>query len=366
MMICAGIARASLLLLVAVIGVYAQAPAPKSLLGTVSAVRASEIEVRPDTGAAIEVKIGAATITQRVAPGQTDLSKAEPIALTDLAAGDRVLVTLAAEGADARRIIVIAATDLAKRDAADRADWQRRGIAGVVTAVNGNEITIESRSLGTATKYTVTADPKSSFKKYANDSVRYADTRTSALSEVGVGDQLRARGQKSPDGLKVDAEDIIFGTFLSKAGSITAISPEAHELTIKDLGNNKKLTVRFTADSQVKRMPDAAAMQSMMTAAGRGGAGSQLGSQPPGGRGGPDIAQMLELLPPIKFEDLKPGEIVVVSAIQGAKPDQITAITFLANAETLVQLAMAARGAGATGPAPSLAGLAGSISNVGP
>jgi hypothetical protein len=103
-------------------------------------------------------------------------------------------------------------------------------------------------------------------------------------------------------------------------------------------------------------------MSGMLGGAGRGGGrGPAAGAQR-----GPDIAQMLELLPPVKFEDLKTGEVVVVSAIQGAKPDQITAITFLANAETLVQLAMAARGAGATGPAPSLAGLAGSISNVGP
>jgi hypothetical protein len=349
----------------------AQTPGNRSVLGTVGAVRAesSEIEVKPDNGAAIVIKTLPTTIAQKVAPGQTDLSKAESMQLADVAAGDRVLVTLAAGSADARRIVVIAATDLAKRDAADRQDWQRRGVAGVVTGISGNEIAVEGRSLAGATKYTVTAGPQTKFKRYAPDSVKYSDARASSLPEIGMGDQLRARGQKSPDGLKVDAEDVVFGTFLSKAGTISSINLEARELTIKDLSNNKPLVIKFIPDSQIKRVLDLATMTGML--AGRGGAPqpaatATAGRGPAGGGRGADIAQMLELLPPIKFEDLRPGEIIVVSAIQGARADQITAITFLANAETLVQLAMAARGAGANGPAPSLAGLASSISSVGP
>jgi hypothetical protein len=352
--------RAALLFAFAIAS-SAQTPQARSLPGTVTAVRAesSEIEIKPDTGPAITVKTGASTIAQKIAPGQTDLSKAEPIKVSDVIAGDRVLVTLGPDAPDARRIVVIAATDLAKRDAADRLDWQRRGVAGVVTAVTASDFSVETRSLGSATNYTVTAGPKTTFKRYSPDSVKFADARNSGLAELKPGDQVRARGQKSADGLKVEADDVVFGTFLSKAGTISAINPVTHEITIKDLGNkNKPIAVKFTGDSQIKRMPDAAAMTGML-GAGRAGRGGR-------GPGGPDIAQMLELLPPVKFEDLKSGEVAVVSAIEGEKPDQITAITFLANAETLVQLAMAARGAGATGPAPSLAGLASSISNVGP
>ena len=44
--------------------------------------------------------------------------------------------------------------------------------------------------------------------------------------------------------------------------------------------------------------------------------------------------------------------------------ETVTAVTMLANAEMLVQMAMAARGA--TGPAPTLAGLAANIGGVGP
>lgn len=346
----------------------AQTPAAISLLGTISAVRAqsSEIEIKPDNAPPVVVKTTPMTIAQRVAPGQTDLSKAESIKVTDVLAGDRVLVTLLANSTEARRIVVIAATDLAKRDAADRADWQRRGIGGVVTAVAGNDISVEARALSGAAKYTISSGPKTTFKRYAPDSVKYADAKASSLTEVSVGDQIRARGQKSPDGTKVDAEDVVFGTFVSKAGTITSVNSETHEVTVKDLSNNKPLSVKFIADSQIKRMLDMAAMTTMVASAGRGAGAPSPTAASAGAARTPDMAQMLELLPPIKMEDLKPGEIVVISAIKGSRADHITAITFLANAETLVQIAMAARGAGATGPAPSLAGLASSISSVGP
>ncbi|HWF08372.1 MAG TPA: hypothetical protein VG297_07905 [Bryobacteraceae bacterium] len=343
----------SAVVVLAVGAMFAQ-PAPKSILGTVARSSGTEIEVKPESGDAVVVRISASTALKKVAPGQTDLSKAETITATEVAAGDRVLVTLGADAAAAAlRVVVIPAGDLAKRDAADRLDWQRRGVAGVVTAVNGNDVLVELRALGAPSKYTVTVNPKTSFRKYAPDSVRFADAKASSLSELSAGDQIRARGQKSADGLKVDADEVVFGTFLSRAGTISALNPAAREVTLKDLSNkNKPLVVKLTPDSQVKRMPDIAALQG----AGRGGPG----------RGGPDIGQILDGLPKLSLEDLKQGEVVVVSAVRGARPDQITAITFLANAETLVQLAMAARGAGATGPAPSLAGLASSISNVGP
>jgi hypothetical protein len=375
----------AILLMSFTLGIFAQTPAPKSVLGTVLSVRAAsaEIEVKPETGDAVLIRISSATLAKKVAPGQTDLSKAESIAVTDVIVGDRVLVTMGApDPAEARRIIVIPASDLVRRDAADKADWQKRGVSGVVTAVSGAEVTVEARSLGGAAKFTVVTGPKTTYKRYASDSIRFADAKNSGLTEITVGDQLRARGQKNSDGTKIDAEDVVFGTFLSRAGTITAVNSAAREITLKDLANNKPLTVKFLADSQIKRMPE-------MAAGGRGGtppngsgpspqpsppapaqgrgSGPSAGAAPGRGSGrgaGTDIGQMLESLPPLRFEDLKNGEIVVVSAIRGARPDQITAITFLANAEVLVQLAMQARGVGANGPAPSLAGLAGSISSV--
>ena len=74
------------------------------------------------------------------------------------------------------------------------------------------------------------------------------------------------------------------------------------------------------------------------------------------------MAQMIERMPASKLEDLKPGEMIVVSSTKGAKSDEITAITLLANADMLIRMAtMAAPGGarppGAGGAGPSLGGL---------
>jgi hypothetical protein len=318
--------------------------APKTIMGTVSAFRPenAEIEIKPESAAPVSVKVSTATPIRRVAPGQTDISRADVMAVTDLAVGDRVLVTLGPDGSEARRIIVVAANDIQNRLSADRQDWQKRGISGVVSAITGDVMTVDVRSIGGLAKYAVTTTPKTTFMRYASDSAKFSDARKSALAEVSVGDQIRARGEKSSDPPKMTAADVVFGTFLSKAGTITAVNTEAHEVTIRDLTNkNKPIVIRFTADSQVKRMPPL--------------------NQVKPTRPGADLASILEMLPAEKLEELKSGDVVVVSALQGAAPDRITAIDFVSNAEDLVKLV-----ASPTGPPPSLAGLAGSMGAVGP
>jgi len=76
-----------------------------------------------------------------------------------------------------------------------------------------------------------------------------------------------------------------------------------------------------------------------------------------GGRPGGDMASMLERMPPAKVEDIKVGESIVVSSTVGAKADEITAITLLANADMII--AMAQRQAGAAGGAAGGMGGAG-------
>src|ERR1039458_9696588 len=252
----------------------AQVSTQRSLVGTVVAFRpeVAEIEIRPDMGDLVAVRLTADTIAQKIAPGERDLKKAESIKVADLSIGDRVLVTLEPDAPSIRRIVVMTATDIARRKDADRLDWQKRGVAGIVGSRNANHTTV---------------------KRYAPDSVKFSDAKASKPAEVSVGDQLRARGQKSDDGLHVAADEVVFGTFLVKAGSLSAINPEAKQLTVKELGTNRLLTVTLTDDSQLKEMPN---FVGMMGGASRGGmpaggpppgAGLAGSSGPPaGGRGG--------------------------------------------------------------------------------
>jgi hypothetical protein len=131
--------------------------------------------------------------------------------------------------------------------------------------------------------------------------VKFADAQPSKLAEISVGDQVRARGEKSADGLTMTAQDVVFGTFIIEAGAIAAIDPEAKELKVKELGTNKLLTVKLTADSQLKQMFAHAA--GLMPAGGHAGVG--LRARSGGGPGGFDINQMIEHIPAVKLEDLE-------------------------------------------------------------
>lgn len=363
----------------------AQTPARKPIIGTVTGfkVDSSELVIKQDSGESIDVKFGVDTRVSRVAPGEKDLKKAEPIKVTDIAVGDRVLAGFVPGTEEARRIIVMSATDIAKRNEADRLDWTKRGLAGVVTAKDGNVITLHAKSLQGDVVKTVTVTDKTSYRQYAPDSVKFADAKPSGLAEVAVGDQLRARGEKSEDGTKVTADEVVFGTFLTSGGTITAMNPEAKEITISELGTKKPLVVKLTPDSQLKMMPDFAGMGRGGPGGGPGGrpGGGPGGGGPPGGmgaggehRGGMDIAQMLERLPSTKLEDLKVGETVIVSSTKGANPGEVTAITLLANADRLIQMAMRMNGQGrsqrggrngGSDNGPSLSGLGGGMGGVG-
>src|SRR5271163_42219 len=126
----------------------AESTPPKFIVGTVAGFKAesAEMEVKPDQGDSVSLKITSATLALRVPPGEKDLKKAEPIQVTDVAAGDRVLVNLMPGAYEVRRIVVMSSADISKRNAADSADWNKNGVGGIVAAKNGNEITLRKRS----------------------------------------------------------------------------------------------------------------------------------------------------------------------------------------------------------------------------
>jgi hypothetical protein len=332
------------LVLYAVVSYLAAAQQPPRFVGTVQTVKADqgEIAIQTDQGDTRTARIVPETIFQRVAPGEKDLKQAQPIQLRDVAAGDRVLVALEPGTEDLRRLVVMPASDIAKRNEADRLDWQKRGVSGVVAARNGNEVTLKMRSLTGETQAMVTVGEKTSFRRYAPDSVKFADAKPSSLAEVGVGDQLRARGEKSEDGSKVTAQEVIFGTFLTKAGKISTVNPQTREIVILELNTNKPLLIRLTADSQMKQMPNFSAMGGMgggMPGGAMPGGAMPGGAMPAGGMRPPDLSQMLERMPAAKLEDLQPGQTIVVSSTKGATKDELTAIMVLANADMLIRMA---------------------------
>src|SRR6185436_11783783 len=159
---------------------------------------------------------------------------------------------------------------------------------------------------------------KTVFRRYAADSVKFADAKPSKLDEVTFGDQLRARGEKSPDGMKVAAEEVVFGTFVTRAASVVAVDLEKRQLSVKEVGSGKSFVIKVSADSQIKETPGALA--------------------PPRG-GPPNFSQMIDGFPAGKLDVVKPGTSVVVSSTKGAQANEMTAILLVTNADLLIRLA---------------------------
>jgi hypothetical protein len=340
----------------------------RQFVGTVSALKpeTAEIVVKPDTGDAVSAKVSGTTVAQRIAPGEKDLKKAEAVTPGDVAVGDRVLVALEPGTTDLRRIVIMSATDIKSKNEKDRQEWVTRGISGVVTEKKGDTLTLKLKVGGVEKVATVTVASGANLKRYAPDSVKFTDAKTAKLAEMAVGDQVRARGEKSADGLAVKADELVFGTFQTRAGSIVSVDAATKELTVKELGSEKTFTVKVTGESQVKALPDFGGMggdpggpggapggmpggRGPMAGGGAPGGGAPGGM--PGGRGGmPDVNQMIETMPLATIEALKPGQSIIVSSTKSAKPDQLTAITLVGNAGMIIRMAQASAAMAAGGP----------------
>jgi hypothetical protein len=323
----------------------AAAPALQSTVGTVTKIDATArtLSVKTEAGKEYAVTLQTAATIQRIPPGQTDISKGEAIALGDVSVGDRVLARGKVDNLNvsATRIIVMSKGDIAKMQDAERADWDKRGVTGLVTAVSPDSVTIGVKNLTGTKQIVIALAPKAILRRYAPDSVKFSDAKTSTLAEIKIGDQVRARGDKTDDGGKVTAEEVVSGTFKTIAGVVLSIDAQEKVMQVRDLETKKPLTVKIIPDSSMKKFQPQDAQQIAVRlhpelaqgGGGRGGRGGGRGGE--GGRGG-DFQQLLDRSPAITVADLKAGDAIVVSSTVGASPDKVTAISLVAGIEPII------------------------------
>lgn len=374
----------AILFFASALAVFGQTPgAAKSVIGAITAIDAvkGELTVKTDGGEVFEVKAAVDLPVQQIQPGERDLTKAQLVALAGLAIGDRVRVrgALTEKTVVANSLIVISARDIKKRDDLERLEWTKRGMVGVVDAVDAakGEVTLKTQSMSGPHLITVAFSEKTVYKRYAPDSIKFSDAKDATMKDLKKGDQLRVLGDKNGDASRIAAERAVFGSFRTVAGTVTAVDVATGEVRIKDLQSGKAMLIRIKADSQIKKMPagmmgggppgmaggrpagaaggpptGSPGAGAQRPGASMGGGGGMGGGMRPGGGAAPDMAAMLERMPLAKIEDIKVGESVVVSSTVGAKSDEITAITLLANADTIIAMAQrqsAAAGATAGG-----------------
>jgi len=331
------------------------------VVGTIQSLAGNQLVVKSDEGAERNVAFQQTTHFLQVNPGEKDLKQAVPIHQQDLQTGDRVLV-LGKNAQDkaiaASYVIIMKKIDLEARQRNQQQDWQKRGIGGLISAVDPatGDITIALTSLTGKKVVTVHTTKTTVIRRYAPNSVKFDDAKPSTLEEIKPGDQLRARGERNDDGTQFTAEEIVSGSFRNIAGTVTATDATDGTMTIADSISKESVQVKVTSESQLRKLPVPMAQRIAMRlkggesggsgapggAANAQSAGSSGGSQKAGNGGGEgspsrgaagDLQQMLSRLPASGLGDFQKGDAVMIVSTEG---DPATAITVLGGVEPIL------------------------------
>src|SRR6266576_2707767 len=344
-------------------------------IGVIKGITDTGLTLTSDAGEDIHVTLQDSTRILRVSPGEKDLKNATPLQKKDLQVGDRVLVrgraTPEAHSLSAGAVIIMKQSDVSAKQEQDREDWQKRGVGGLVTSVDPatGTVTISVMSFAGSKSVAVHTAKNTILRRYAPNSVKFDDAKIAPLDQIKVGDQLRARGTKNPEGTEVAAEEIVSGTFRNLAGTVTQVDPAANTLTLKDALSKQYVVVRVTSDAQLRKLPAEFAQRIAMrlkgaAAAGVPGAAGAMGSESANGsgarkqgsgdlptgpagagmgsgmgggrRGPPDIQQILTRMPAATLADLQKGDAVMIVSTQGNAAGEVNAITLVAGVEQIL------------------------------
>ena len=369
--------------------------AAKHAIGEVKTIDAAtkQVTIKTDAGSVVAVSTTEKTTYKKLAPGETTLTNATDVTFAELTEGDRIMargtVSEDKKSVPAVQIIVMTKGDLAKKQEAERLEWRRRGILGVITALKPDtkEITINNRTMAGTQSVVIPVSDTTEMKRYAPDSIKFGDAKPSTFAELKVGDQLRALGDRTEDPLRFNPQKVVTGSFRTVGGVVTAIDPATGEIKINELEKKTPLVIVIKQDAVLRRFP--ADMGAMMGGFGRGpgaggapGGGQPAAGQPapsgqgqpagrpqgqgapgaggPGGPGGPgggrpgfNINDMLERLPTISIADVKVGDTIIVSSTQGVDPHRLTAISLVAGADILLAMLAPRPQAGQGTPNPA-------------
>src|SRR5208283_3313130 len=344
-------------------------------VGTIKLISGNTVTLATDSGSEVTVLLQSSTRLLRMAPGQTDLKQATPIQLQDLQVGDRLLAggssTDGGKSLTATSAVVMTKADVAAKQEHDREDWQKRGVGGLVKAVDAGTgtITISTGALSANNTLTVKVSKDTVIRRYAADSVKFDDAKPGTLEQIKAGDQIRARGTKSDDGRELAAEEIVSGTFRNVAGTVVSTDASNSTVTLMDLATRRPVTMKIASDSQMRKLPAMMAQGIAMRLKGGGagggaeapagatgsgasrgaGTGAARGGEAPGGSssggggsrqgGPPDFQRMLNRLPAVTLADLQKGDALMIVATEGSADVPSTAIILLSGVEPILTAA---------------------------
>ncbi len=304
---------------------------------------ARRITVKTDDGQETNVSYDDTTRFLRVAPGAKDLTNATSISSSDLEAGDRILAR--GRNVDENRIvaatiIVMSKSDIARKHEDERAEWTRRGIGGVITALDSasREITINRPAVAASKPVLIELAPGAVLRRYAPGSVKFSDARPSRFEELQIGDQVKALGNLNEDRTRFTAEQLIAGSFRNILGTVVSSDPGQNTILITDLATGNRVQAQVVSDTMVHRLSDEVAKMIAVRIQGGASPSGSAGGESPRQQSNGNLQTAIERLPRLSLSELKPGEAVILTCTSSSDPSRVTAITLLAGVEPILRL----------------------------
>jgi hypothetical protein len=315
-----------------------------SVMGVVSDRKADtrQVVVTTAAGSQVTVTLSDRTVFMRIPPGEKTKDKFIKIAPTDFTLGDSVFargrMSENRKSMPALEFYVMSKGDIAEKRERERGEWSKRGISGTISVINAatKEITVDARTAEGPKPIVVAINGDTKFRRYAPDSVRFDDAKNGTFADLKAGDQLRALGTKSADGARFTPEEIITGSFQTISGTITEVDAEKKEIKIKDLQSQQPVTIALSKDPSMRKLtPEMVAALS---------------------KGSGDLQEMFDQLPTFTLQDLKPGDVILISSTKGADPARVTAIAVVSGVGPLLQNSQTRRATAVSLGAMSLGG----------
>lgn len=313
-----------------------------------------QIQVKKNDGSTLIVIFADNTVFSRVPPGEQTLKEAIKISPSEINKDDRLyargVFSEDSRSVTARSVIIMAQTDILLKQERERSEWRKRGIAGKVTAISlpTQEITLLVSTREGKKSITIEANSSSvRFRRYAPDSIKFDNTIPSSFSELKVGDQLRSLGERSADGARFKPEEIVFGSFRTLGGTVTAISNQTGEITINPVSGGQPLIVTVGENSMMRRiLPEVASAivrQVTNTAASKTTPKAVSSTATPVvgnsvAKTSGDLQEDIERSPILNLAELKAGDMVLITTgnINQAMP--VKAAVFLSGVESVLSL----------------------------
>jgi hypothetical protein len=336
-------------------------------IGVIKSINGTEITLTPESGPEVKITVQAATQIVRFAPGETNVNNATPIQVQDLQVGDHIRATGWASDDNlplaVLKIVVMKHSDLEAKHQQDLQDWQKRGVGGLVKAVDAGagtvNITVRSKDV------VIHSSSATVIRRYAPGSAQFDEAKPGTLREIHPGDQVTARGDRSADGSELAAQEIVSGSFPIVAATVASVDAGSSTLSVHDLSSKKTLLIKVTQDSQLRHVPPEMAQMFAMRLKGASASATPAGASsssspaegqgprpasPPSGMGGgngagtrsgggQDFQRLLDRLPAASLVDLHKGDAVIIVSTEGTASGSGTAIKLYSGVEPILQAA---------------------------